>query len=84
MQTTYTRELGTAVTALGSSSTLLDVQSTELTARSLDDAGEVGGGVVARFSMSALPLYLYNFELVSGRRNSKIGGVKHTGCGGGR
>lgn len=44
---TYTRELGTAVTALGGSSALLDVQSSQLTTGGLDDAGEVGGGVVA-------------------------------------
>lgn len=44
---TYTRQLGTAVTALGSGSTLLDVQDTQLTTGRLDDTGPVGGGVVA-------------------------------------
>lgn len=44
---TYARQLVAAVTALGSSSTLLDVQDTELTTGGLDDPGPVGGGVVA-------------------------------------
>lgn len=44
---TYTRQLGTAVTALGSSATLLDVKNAELTTGSLDNSGPVGGGVVA-------------------------------------
>lgn len=44
---TYTRQLGTAVTALGSGSALLDVQDTQLTTGRLDDTGPVGGGVVA-------------------------------------
>lgn len=46
---TYTRELGTAVTALGGSTALANVQSSQLTTGSLYDTGEVGGGVVARF-----------------------------------
>lgn len=44
---TYTRQLGTAVTALGSSATLLNVKNAELTTGSLDNSGPVGGGVVA-------------------------------------
>lgn len=44
---TYTRQLGTAVTALGGSATLLDVKNAELTTGGLDDSGPVGGGVVA-------------------------------------
>lgn len=44
---TYTRQLGTAVTALGGSATLLDVKNTQLTTGSLDNPGPVGGGVVA-------------------------------------
>lgn len=44
---TYTRQLGTAVTALGSSATLLDVKNTQLTTGGLDNPGPVGGGVVA-------------------------------------
>lgn len=45
--TTYTRELGAAVTALGDSSALLDVQNSDVTTGSLDDSGPVGAGVVA-------------------------------------
>lgn len=45
--TTYTRELGAAVTALGGSAALLDVQNSEVTAGSLDDSGPVGASVVA-------------------------------------
>lgn len=45
--TTYTRELGAAVTALGNSSALLDVQNSDVTTGSLDDSGPVGAGVVA-------------------------------------
>ena len=44
---TYTGELGLAVTALGSSTALLDVKSAELTTGGTDDASLVGGGVVA-------------------------------------
>ena len=47
MKITYTRELGLAVTALGSSTALLDVKSAELTTGGTDDASLVGGGVVA-------------------------------------
>lgn len=80
---TYTGELGTTVTALGSSSSLLDVQSTELTTRGLDNAGEVGGGVVAKYPRSALrnSIISNSFRLVKIR---KPGEIKHTGCGGGR
>ena len=39
-------ELGAAVTALGSSTALLDVKDTVLAAGSLDDPGPVGPGVV--------------------------------------
>lgn len=45
--TTYTRELGATVTALGDGSALLDVQNSEVTTGSLDDSGPVGAGVVA-------------------------------------
>lgn len=45
--TTYTRELGAAVTTLGGSSALLDVQNSEVTTGSLDDSSPVGAGVVA-------------------------------------
>jgi hypothetical protein len=38
---TYTSELGAAVTALGSSSSLLDVEDTGLTTGRLDDTGPV-------------------------------------------
>lgn len=44
---TYARQLGAAVTALGGSAGLLDVKDTVGAAGSLDDAGPVGGGVVA-------------------------------------
>lgn len=44
---TYTRELGAAVTALGDSSALLDVQNSDVTTGGLDDTGSVGTGVVA-------------------------------------
>jgi hypothetical protein len=44
---TYARELAAAVTAFGSSTTLLDVQGPQLAARGLDDPGPVRGGVVA-------------------------------------
>lgn len=44
---TYARELGAAVTALGDSASLLDVQQSELATGSLDDSGSVGTSVVA-------------------------------------
>lgn len=44
---TYARELGAAVTALGNSAALLDVQQAQVTTGSLDDSGPVGPGVVA-------------------------------------
>lgn len=44
---TYTRELGAAVTALGDGSALLDVQNSDVTTGGLDDTGSVGTGVVA-------------------------------------
>jgi hypothetical protein len=43
---THAGELGATVTALGSSALLLDVEVTELAARSLDDADLVGPRVV--------------------------------------
>jgi hypothetical protein len=45
---TYARELGAAVTALGDSAALLDVQQTDITTGGLDDPGPVGPGVVAK------------------------------------
>lgn len=51
---TYTSELGAAVTALGSSSSLLDVEDTGLTTGRLDDTGPVRGGVVAGGGKSLL------------------------------
>lgn len=44
---TYAGELGAAVTALGNSAALLDVQQARGTTRGLDDPGPVGPGVVA-------------------------------------
>lgn len=44
---TYARQLGATVTALGGSSSLLDVKDARLAARGLDDTGPVRGGVVA-------------------------------------
>ena len=44
---TYTRELDAAVAALGGSAALLDVQNTQLAARSLDHTRPVGRGVIA-------------------------------------
>lgn len=44
---TYTWELDTAVTAFGRSSSLLDVQKSELATGSLDHSDVVRGGVVA-------------------------------------
>jgi hypothetical protein len=44
---TYAGELGAAVTALGDSATLLDVQKTQVTTGGLDDTSPVGSGVVA-------------------------------------
>lgn len=46
MGRTHTGELDAAVTALGSGTLLLDVQVSEVAARSLDDADPVGPGVV--------------------------------------
>ena len=46
-RSTYARELGAAVTALGDSAALLDVKQAEVTTGGLDDPGSVGGGVVA-------------------------------------
>lgn len=43
---THTRELDTAVTALGSGTLLLDVQVTEVTTGGLDDTDTVGPRVV--------------------------------------
>lgn len=43
---THTRELDTAVSALGSGTLLLDVQVTEVTTGGLDDADTVGPRVV--------------------------------------
>lgn len=47
---TYARELGAAVTALGDSAALLDVQKAKLTTGSLNDSGPVGASVVAKES----------------------------------
>lgn len=49
---TYARELVAAVTALGNSAALLDVQKTELATGRLDDASPVGLGVVAATRVS--------------------------------
>jgi hypothetical protein len=46
-ESTYARELDTAVTALGSSTALLDVEDPGVTTGRLDDASPVGGGVVS-------------------------------------
>lgn len=47
MRGTYAWELGAAVTAFGSSATLLQVQQTEVATGGLDHADLVGAGVVA-------------------------------------
>jgi hypothetical protein len=55
---TYARELDTAVTALGSSTALLDVKDPGITTGGLDDPRPVGGGVVAAimtWSVSSIP-----------------------------
>lgn len=44
---TYADELGTAVTALGDGTALLDVKDTELATGGLNNTGPVGRGVVA-------------------------------------
>jgi hypothetical protein len=44
---TYARELGATVAALGSGTALLDVKQTDITAGGLDNAGAVGTGVPA-------------------------------------
>lgn len=67
---TYTWQLGAAVTALGGSAALLDVKNAELTTGGLDDTGPVGGGVVAgggkEFLVSiADPLWLALRDLLS-------------------
>ena len=46
LRSTHTGELDAAVTALGGSALLLDVQVPELTTRGLDDANLVGPRVV--------------------------------------
>lgn len=51
---TYAGELDTAVTALGGSAALLDVQDPGITTGRLDDACPVGGGVVSANRLSAL------------------------------
>lgn len=56
---THTRELDTTVTALGSGTLLLDVQVTEVTTGSLDDADTVGPRVVPishRFAIISIDL----------------------------
>jgi hypothetical protein len=45
-ESTYAWQLDTTVTAFRGSSSLLDVQSSQLTTGSLDDSDFVGGGVV--------------------------------------
>ena len=52
-EATYTRELAAAVTALGGSATLADVQSSELAAGGADNTGLVGRRVVAAGQGSA-------------------------------
>jgi hypothetical protein len=47
LRSTYARELGAAVTALGDSAALLDVKKAELTTGSSDNTGSVGTGVPA-------------------------------------
>lgn len=45
---TYANQLGAAVTALGDSAALLDVQDTEVATGGSNNTGVVGGGVVAK------------------------------------
>ena len=52
---TYAGELGAAVTALGDSAALLDVQKAQVTTGSLDDSGPVGPGVVAVITSASVP-----------------------------
>lgn len=47
MDRTYARQLDAAVTALGGSATLLDVEDAKLATGGLDDTSPVGPGVVA-------------------------------------
>jgi hypothetical protein len=49
-ESTYARELGAAVTALGDSAALLDVQKTELATGGLNNSRPVGASVVTRGS----------------------------------
>lgn len=67
---TYTGQGVTAVTALGGSAALLDVQNPRLATRSLHDSREVRGGVVAIKSRSVIWSPLpdsadFNFHLSS-------------------
>jgi hypothetical protein len=55
-ENTYTRELDAAVTAFRSGASLLEVKRSEVTTRSLDDSGLVGGSVVARERTRSVPL----------------------------
>lgn len=49
---TYAGELDTAVTALGGSAALLDVEDPGITTGRLDDACPVGGGVVSALGLA--------------------------------
>lgn len=75
---TYARELDTAVTALGGSAALLDVQDPGVTTGRLDDACPVGGGVVAAKESNVSPL-LHDDSL-----GDTEGLVRLTGSGDGR
>ena len=46
-EVTYTRQLDTTVTAFRGSSSLLEVQGSQLATGGLDDPGRVGGRVVS-------------------------------------
>jgi hypothetical protein len=74
-EATYARELGAAVTALGNSAALLDVQKTQVAAGGLNNSGPVGASVVAvkkitRQSQSAR-VHSYSLDVCfKGRSNS--------------
>ena len=84
---TYARELGTAVTALGDSASLLDVQQAELTTGGLNNPRPVGAGVVAKASPTVSRMSRRQGIEIFGRELTpfaKAGRVGLTGCGDGR
>ena len=80
-RSTYARELGSAVAALGNGTALLDVKQADFTTGGLDDSGSVGTGVPA-----ADGLVSFDHEKTFDAAHSGIESYRErlTRCGGGR